>query len=53
MYEIIHSAESAVPFDIILHKTETDIAELSEILLDLEIEGIVSPQPGNRFAVKV
>ena len=53
VYKIIHSAESAVPFDIILHKTETDIAELSEILLDLEIEGIVSPQPGNRFAVKV
>lgn len=52
VYEIISSAESAVPFDIILHKTETDIAELSEILLDLEIEGIVSPQPGNRFGLK-
>lgn len=53
VYEIISGAESAVPFDIILHKTGTDIAELSEILLDLEIEGIVSPQPGNRFGLKV
>ena len=52
VYEIISAAESAVAFDIILHKTETDIAELSEILLDLEIEGLVSPQPGNRFGIK-
>ena len=52
VYEIIAEAENAVPFDIILHKTETDIADLSEILLDLEIEGIITPVPGNRFGLK-
>ena len=52
VYEIIAEAENAVPFDIILHKTDTDIADLSEILLDLEIEGIITPVPGNRFGLK-
>lgn len=50
VYSVISEAEESVAFDIVLHKTEVDITELSEILLDLEIEGLIKAQPGNRFS---
>lgn len=53
VFSVISDSDEPVAFDIILHKTEVDITELSEILLDLEIEGLIKAQPGNRFSKNI
>lgn len=52
IYSVISSEDKPIPFDVILHKTGVELADLSEILLDLEIEGIINALPGNKFGLK-
>lgn len=48
VYNRIRSAES-ITFDEIYRSEEVEISDLSEILLDLEIEGRIKAMPGNRY----
>ena len=48
-YQIIASSEEAVTFDEIYRNFDIDLSEVSEILLDLEIAGLVNAIVGNRF----
>ncbi len=52
IYSLIAETDKPLPFDVILHKTGVELADLSEILLDLEIEGIINALPGNKFGLK-
>ncbi|MGN0578024.1 MAG: hypothetical protein ACI4J4_05350, partial [Ruminiclostridium sp.] len=49
VYKAIKESEEPAAFDMILQKTDADITELYEILLDLEIDGFISAMPGNRY----
>lgn len=49
VFNKIHNAPSPVTFDEILDKEELDIAELSEILLDLEISDMIKAAAGGRY----
>lgn len=49
IYSAIRESEEPAAFDMILQKTDADITELYEILLDLEIDGYISAMPGNRY----
>lgn len=49
VYKAIRESEEPAAFDMILQKTDADITELYEILLDLEIDGFISAMPGNRY----
>lgn len=50
VYKAIKENGEPAAFDMILQKTDADITELYEILLDLEIDGFISAMPGNRYA---
>lgn len=48
-YLAIYGSETALTFDEILYKTDTDLNTLCEILLDLEIDGIVTVIAGSKY----
>ncbi len=48
VYKRIKEAES-ITFDEIYRNEEIEISDLSEILLDLEIDGMIKAMPGNRY----
>lgn len=50
VYKAIRESAEPASFDMILQKTDADITELYEILLDLEIDGFISAMPGNRYS---
>lgn len=49
IYNFICEKEEAVVFDEIYRIADGDIADISEILLDLEISGLIKAVAGNRF----
>lgn len=49
VYKRISESETPVTFDEIYRNEETDIAELNEVLLDLEIDGRIKAVPGSRY----
>ena len=51
VYKYISEKKEAVTFDEIYRIIDGDVADLSEILLDLEIEGKIKAIVGNRFEV--
>ncbi len=51
VFGIISKSENSITFDEIFNKTNADISVLNEILLDLEIEGVIKTLPGSRYSI--
>lgn len=51
VYNTIAEYGKPATFDTILHKTNADITELFELLLDLELDGLIKAMPGNRYGI--
>ncbi|MGN0657715.1 MAG: DNA-processing protein DprA [Ruminiclostridium sp.] len=51
VYNTIIEYGKPATFDTILNRTDADITELYEILLDLELEGFIEAMPGNRYGI--
>ena len=51
VYNTIAEYGKPATFDTILHKTNADITELFELLLDLELDGLIEAMPGNRYGI--
>lgn len=52
VYRYIASAKQPITFDEIFRNVETEISELNEILLELEISDMIKAVAGSRYAVK-
>ncbi len=51
VYNTIVENGKPATFDTILSRTDADITELYEILLDLELDGFIEAMPGNRYGI--